>query len=114
MDIEDRDTLIKLLDKAMCSKELAVKDLLQSLLVTTALVHADDKKVCGPLYDMITNMHAMQATMCDMSNSIDSLNNKIRKLESMLLMPAVKDYIDTDYKSKYVWPHKINNDYKLW
>jgi len=83
MDIDDRDTLIKLLDQALSSKEESVRTLLQSLLVTTALVHSEDETpIVGPLTELLNDVQGMKSDMATLKNRIDRLNSKVLELGS--------------------------------
>jgi hypothetical protein len=106
MEAADTDTMIKLLDKALSSNADEVKSILQSLLVTTALVHADDKIAPGPLLKILEEFNLMKKTMVDMGNHIQRLEHTLDEMKSRIRspdsdFPTRKTPWYDDYKTKW-------------
>lgn len=82
MDLNDTDTLIRLLDRAMSSNNETVREMLQSLLVTVSLIHADDKLAKGPLDQLLTGMREMQEDVKYMQRKMDELEKELHRSRS--------------------------------
>ena len=108
MDINDRNTLITLLDQALSSKEDTVKALLQSLLVTVSLVHAEDKSPQGPLAEILNSYTELQDTIRHMNNRIIELSGRIKTLESIHNTQVAKALKGT--KPTGIW---VDDDYDV-
>ena len=105
MNLNDRDTLIKLLDRAMSSNNESVKEMLQSLLITVSLVHADDKLTKGPLDQILTSMRDMQETMKHMQRKMSDLEDRIQR--NSISTPTRSIY---EEDKSWGWKKKIEED----
>lgn len=105
MDINDKEALIRLLDKAMTSDNETVKEMLQSLLVTVSLIHADDKLTKGPLDKILSEVIAMRDSMAQLQRKMSELESKVNKsLVSPSSIPRIKPSIyddDDEIRRKY-------------
>ena len=105
MDINDKEALIRLLDKAMTSDNETVKEMLQSLLVTVSLIHADDKLTKGPLDKILSEVIAMRESMAQLQRKMSELESKVNKsLVSPSSIPRIKPSIyddDDEIRRKY-------------
>lgn len=105
MDINDKEALIRLLDKAMTSDNETVKEMLQSLLVTVSLIHADDKLTKGPLNKILSEVIAMRDSMAQLQRKMSELESKVNKsLVSPSSIPRIKPSIyddDDEIRRKY-------------
>jgi hypothetical protein len=116
MDTNDTDAMIKLLDKAMSSNIEEVKSMLQSLLVTTALVHAEDKMALGPLAKILEEFNLMKKKMADMSNHISRLESKLDEIRNPAsIYPTKRDPYDgytTKWQDQDTWEQTIKKRVK--
>jgi hypothetical protein len=78
MNINDKETIIKLLDKALVSNSNEVKEILQSLLITVALIHSDDKLKDGPLTKLFNDNYHLE-------KRLDAVESNIRRLEKEII-----------------------------
>ena len=105
MDINDKEALIRLLDKAMTSDNETVKEMLQSLLVTVSLIHADDKLTKGPLDKILSEVIGMRDSMAQLQRKMSELESKVNKsLVSPSSIPRIKPSIyddDDEIRRKY-------------
>jgi hypothetical protein len=101
MDTNDTDIMIKLLDKAMSSNSEEVKAILQNLLVSVSLIHADDNIALGPLAKILDQFNNMQQKLSDMSNHISRLENKLNDMRApSSIYPTKRDTYD-GYEPKW-------------
>ncbi len=109
MDTNDINIMIKLLDQAITSNNTTVKELLQSLLVTVSLIHADDKKKFGPISEMVNSVQMLRQNLIDMQHTIESMTRRIEHLEATL---NKKDMLKIP-SSKRVDPYTRPNPFKV-
>lgn len=87
MDVSDTNELVRILDAALTSDHAEVKSILQNLLVTVSLVHAEDKKL-GPLTTIVKDYVELKKRMDNMVSRLSQLDDKVRILESARLYPS--------------------------
>lgn len=115
MNLNDEDTLIRLLDQALSSKEESVKNLLQSLLVTVSLVHAEDRAPQGPIVDLldtvtklqdqVASLNSMTTALCQRLDSLESRTTKIASIQQMSQIVMDKYNCGQDAVIKKMYDH---------
>lgn len=111
MDTNDTNVMIELFDKALNSNSTEVKSILQSLLVTTALVHADDKIPPGPLVKILDEVQAMRKAMMELNHHVVRLEQKINDVKSSIGVSSRKRV--TSYDENYDYTDRWQDD-KTW
>jgi len=113
MESNDINLLIKVLDKAITSDSETVKQLLQSLLVTVSLVHADNPNNKGPLAEMLDDLAYYEERISALEYSMQNMNQIMERNERE---HRYKRSIDDEYGYKRdhnypSWPNLYRNDH---